>query len=355
MSRPIGRKLRRNTGLEFPLALGGPLEGEAIMRVVAFSLIAVCIAALPMEDAVAQAPATFPNKALRIIVPYPPGGTSDILSRLIGAKVTENWGQTVIVENRTGANGNIGAEFVARSAPDGYTYLLTDIGNLSIAPSVYKLSFDILRDFSPVTTVSYSPHLLTTHPSVPAKNTRELVALAKAHPGKLNFPTGMGGAPHFAGMLFAQRTNITWLYIGTRGGADSSRMVMSGEGDVMFLGMLQTIPHVKNGRLKLIAVSSEKRIAALPDTPTVAEGPGLAGFVTGSWQGLLAPARVPPEIVAKFNGELARVLNLPDIVEKLRSQGTEPVANKSEDTGKWMVNESSRYAKLVKETKFKLD
>jgi tripartite-type tricarboxylate transporter receptor subunit TctC len=331
-------------------------EGGIIVKAVVSSLAIACAAALCAGAALGQSPAaSFPGKPLRIIVPYPPGGTSDILSRLIGVKVTENWKQSVIVENRTGANGNIGAEFVARAPADGYTYLLTDIGNLSIAPNVYKLPFDILRDFTPVTTVSYSPHLLTTHPSVPAKNTRELIALAKAHPGKLNFPTGLGGAPHFAGMLFAQRTGITWAYIGTRGGADSSRMVMSGEGDVFFLGMLQTIPHVKSGRLKLIAVSSERRVPSLPDTPTVGEGPGLAGFVTGSWQGVVAPARVPPEIVSKMNGELVRVLGLPDIIEKLRSQGTEPIANSPEATGKWMAAETARYGKLVRDTKFKLD
>jgi tripartite-type tricarboxylate transporter receptor subunit TctC len=323
------------------------------MRIVALGL---AFAGWAVFHAASAAPSPqFPAKPLRIIVPYPPGGTSDILSRMIGAKITENWRQTVVVENRTGANGNIGAEFVARAPADGYTYLLTDIGNLSIAPSVYKLSFDILRDFAPVTTVSYSPHLLTAHPSVPARTTRDLIALAKANPGKLNFPTGLGGAPHFAGMLFAQRTGIQWTYIGTRGGADSGRMVMTGEGDVMFLGMLQTIPHVKSGRLRLIAVSSEKRIAALPDTPTVGEGPGLAGFVTGSWQGLLAPARVSPEILAKFHGEVTRVLGLSDIGDKLRSQGTEPVANSPEATGKWMAAESGRYARLVKETNFKLE
>ena len=326
------------------------------MKTTASSIAIACAAALGAGAACAQSPAaSFPSKPLRIIVPYPPGGTSDILSRLIGAKVTENWKQTVIVENRTGANGNIGAEFVARAPADGYTYLLTDIGNLSIAPSVYKLPFDILRDFAPVTTVSYSPHLLTTHPSVPVKNTKDLIALAKAHPGKLNFPTGLGGAPHFAGMLFAQRTGVTWAYIGTRGGADSSRMVMSGEADVMFLGMLQTITHVKSGRLKLIAVSSEKRLASLPDTPTVGEGPGLAGFVTGSWQGVVAPAKVPAEIVTKFNAELVRVLALPDIIEKLRSQGTEPIANSPDATGKWIAAENGRYAKLIKDTNFKLE
>ena len=326
------------------------------MKSVASRLVIACAAIACAGTAFAQAPAaSFPSKPLRIIVPYPPGGTSDILSRLIGAKITENWGQTVIVENRTGANGNIGTEFVARSPADGYTYLLTDIGNLSVTPSIYKVPFDILRDFTPVTTVSYSPHLLTVHPSVPVKTTRDLIALAKANPGKLNYPTGLGGAPHFAGMLFAQRTGVSWTYIGTRGGADSSRMVMSGEGDVFFLGMLQTIPHVKSGRLKLIAVSSEKRLPSLPDTPTVGEGPGLAGFVTGSWQGVMAPARVPPDIVAKFNGELVRVLALPDMIEKLRSQGTEPIGNSPEATGKWLVAESGRYARLIKETKFKLE
>ncbi|MCC7081864.1 MAG: tripartite tricarboxylate transporter substrate binding protein [Burkholderiales bacterium] len=293
-------------------------------------------------------------RPLRIVIPYPPGGTSDILARLLGVKVTEHWGQQVIVENRTGANGNIGAEFVARAQPDGYTFLLTDIGNLSIAPSVYKLAYDPLRDLTPVTTVSYSPHLLTVHPSVPVKTMRELINLAKANPGKLNYPTGLGGAPHFAGMQFAQRTGIDWTYIGTRGGADSALMVASGQADVLFLGMLQTLPHVRNKRLKLIAVSSAKRIDALPDTPTVGEGPGLAGFVTGSWQGVMAPARTSPDVISKFNGELARVLSLADVKQKLTSQGTDPVGNAPQETAKWFGAEHARMAKLIKDTGFKL-
>jgi tripartite-type tricarboxylate transporter receptor subunit TctC len=314
-----------------------------------------CAAAAHAQTTGSKPPGAWPTRPIRIVIPYPPGGTSDILARLLGAKVTENWGQQVIVENRTGAAGNIGAEVVARAQADGYTFLLTDIGNLSIAPSVYKVPFDVLKDFAPVTTVSYSPHLLTVHPSVPVKNMRDLIALAKASPGKLNFPTGLGGAPHFAGIRFAQATGIQWTYIGTRGGSDSALMVASGHADVLFLGMLQTLPHVKSGRLKLLAVSSEKRVGALPETPTVNEGPGLAGFVTGSWQGVLAPARVPAEIISKMNGELVRVLQLPDIKEKLLSQGTDPVANSPQDTGKWLANEHARMAKLIKDTNFKLE
>lgn len=318
-----------------------------------------CVLLIAIPHAAAQVlaakPGNWPTRPIRIVIPYPPGGTSDILARLLGVKITENWGQQVIVENRTGANGNIGAEHVARAQPDGYTFLLTDIGNLSIAPSVYKLTYDPTRDLTPVVTVSYSPHLLTVHPSVPVKTMRDLINLAKANPNKLNYPTGLGGAPHFAGIQFARRTGTQWTYIGTRGGADSALMVASGQADVLFLGMLQTLPHVKNKRLKLIAVSSEKRIAALPDTPTVSEGPNLAGFVTGSWQGVMAPARTPSEIIQKFNKELVRVLKLPDIKEKLTSQGTDPVANSSPEAAKWFAAEHARMAKLVKDTGFKLE
>ena len=329
------------------------------MRFIALCVSLCCAAFLCIAGAGAQTPAAkptaaFPAKPIRIIIPYPPGGTSDILARLLGIKVTESWGQSVIVENRTGANGNIGAEFVARAPADGYTYLVTDIGNLSVAPNVFKLPYDPHKDLAAVTTISYSPHLLTTHPSLPVKTTRELIDLARAHPGKLNLPTGMGGATHFGAMEFAQRTGIKWVYIGTRGGSDSSRSVMSGETEVLLLGMLQTLPHVKSGRLKLIAVSSEKRIASLPDTPTISEAPGLAGFVSGSWQGMLAPAKTPPEMIEKVNAEMARILATPDIKEKLQTQGTEPLPTKPQEMAKWMTTEKERNAKLIKTTGFKM-
>lgn len=316
--------------------------------------IALCAAAsLVALPSVAQ---TYPSKPIRVIVPYPPGGTSDILTRLIGAKLTESWGQQVIADNRSGANGNIGAELTARAAPDGYTLMLGDIGNLVNSSILFsKLPFDILKDFAPVTIVSYSPHLLTTHPSVPVKTTKELIALARANPGKLNYATGLGGTPHLAGVMFAQRTGINWVYVPTKGGTQSIFAVASGDGDVVLLGILQILPHVKLGKLKLIAASSEQRLPSLPNTPTIAETAGLEGFVTGSWQGIVAPARTPPELIAKLNAEVARILKLPDVMQVLDSQGTTPRPTSPQDMSRWLASEQERWAKVVKESGFRLD
>jgi tripartite-type tricarboxylate transporter receptor subunit TctC len=287
-------------------------------------------------------------------VAYPPGGTSDILARLIGAKLTESWKQQVIVDNRAGASGNIAAELTARAAPDGYTLLLTDIGNLVIGSLLFqKLPFDVLKDFAPVTVVSYSPHLLLTNPNLPVKTTEELIAYAKARPGKLNYPTSLGGAPHMAGLAFAQRTGINWVYVPTKGGAQTVAAVMSGEGDAFFLGILQTLSHVNSGRLKLLATSSEQRLPNLPKVPTVAET--LPGFVTGSWQGILAPPKIPPQLLARLNTEIARILQLPDVKEILQSQGTTPVANSTDAARKWFVDERQRWIKVVKDSGFKLE
>ena len=296
----------------------------------------------------------YPTRPIRIIIPYPPGGTSDILARLIGNKLTESWKQQVIVDNRTGASGNIGLELTARATPDAYTFVLTDIGNAVIASILYtKLPFDVLKDFAPVTTVSYSPHMLMTHPKMPVATTQELIAYAKARPGKLNFPTGLGGAPHLAGLSFAQRGGIDWVYVPTKGGASSVQAILAGEGDVMFLGMLQSLPHVNAGRLKLIAISSEKRLPSHPKVPTVSET--FSGFVTGSWQGILAPARTPPELVAKMNAEVARILKLPDVMEILNSQGTTPIGNSPQETRKWLAEDRARWLKVVNDSGFKLE
>ena len=318
----------------------------------AVGTISTVCATLPFA-AVAQ---TWPAKPIRMLIPFPPGGTSDILARLIGPKLTETWGPQVLVDNRVGAGGNIAMELTARAPADGYTMVLTDLGNLAITPSVYtKLPFDIIRDLTPVSMVSYSPHLLTVHPSVPVKTVKELIALARANPGKLNMPVGLGSAPHLAGLAFEQRVGAKWVYVPTKGGQASVMTLATGEGDLMFMGMLQIIPHVKSGRLKLIAVSSEKREATLPDTPTVGETAGLDGFVTGSYQGIMGPGKLPPEIVNKMNAEVRRILALPDIKEKLASQGTTQLSMSPAEMGKWISSEKDRWANVIKISGFKIE
>ena len=298
----------------------------------------------------------YPAKPIRIIVPYAPGGTSDILARQIGPKLTEAWNQPVIVENKPGANGNVGADFVAKSAPDGYTLLLTDVGGLVISASVYpKLPFDPSKDFSPVVMVSYSPHVLAVHPSVKASNVKELIALAKANPGKLNFAiSGLGGAPQLAGIEFAQRTGVNWTYIPYKGGSDAVAAVVAGQADVLFNGMLATWPSVQGGRLKAIAISSAKRMQSAPDTPTVAEQ-GLAGFETGSFQGVVGPKGIPRDTVAKLNGELVKVLNTQEMKERFAKQGTEVRAGTPESLGEWLSSEQAKWARVVKESGAKFE
>jgi len=305
--------------------------------------------------AASAAQAQYPSKPIRIVVPFAAGGTSDILARAIGPRITEAWSQPVVVENRTGANGNVGADFVAKSAPDGYTMLLSDVGALAINPSVYpEMPFDPARDFSPIVMVSYSPHVLAVHPSLPVKDVKELIAYAKANPGKLNFAnSGTGGAPHLAGVEFAARTGVQWAYIPYKGGSAAVTDVIAGNANVLFNGMLATYPSVKAGRLKGLAVSSAQRVASAPDLPTVAET--LPGFETGSYQGVLAAAGTPREIVAKLNAELARILNTSEMKEFLAKQGTEVRAGPPEALATFIVNEKARWAKVVKENGIKAD
>jgi len=265
-------------------------RGEDMKRIARTALLG--FAALAFAGAAAGQ--AFPSKPIKIIVPYPPGGTSDILARSVGQKLTEVLGQVAVVENKPGATGNIGADFVAKSPPDGYTLLLADIGSLAIAPSVTaSLPFDPVKDFAPVVMAAYSPHLLALNPMVPANNVKELIALLKAKPDSLNFAvSGVGGANHLAGIDFAARTGVRWTYIPYKGGSQAITDLMAGHAQVMFNGMLATYPAVKDGKLKAIAISSARRFSAAPDLPTVSES-GVPGFETGSWQGIIAPAGTP--------------------------------------------------------------
>ena len=319
----------------------------------AVSAASAAVLTLPMAPAWAQA--TYPSKPIKIVVPFPAGGTSDVLARLFGQKITESWGQAVVVENRPGSGGNLGADVVAKSAADGHTLVLMDVGNLVISPALFKLPFNVEKDFSPVAMVAYSPHLLAVSTKVPANTPAELVAYAKSQKGKLNFAAaaGMGSAPHLAGVMYAQRSGIEWGYVPYKGGAQAITDLIGGQVDVMFNGMVATYPHVKSGKIKLIAVSSSKRNAQMPEIPTVSES--LPGFLTGSFQGLLAPAGTPKAIVDKLHAEIQRIAALPDIKERLTTLGAEPSGMTPDQFAQWMRAEIPAMAKIVKDEKITVE
>jgi len=318
-------------------------------------LLSVLLGGVLSLTAQAQNPATFPSKPIKIVVPFPAGGTSDVLARLIGQKMTEAWGQPVLIDNKPGSSGNLGADLVAKAAPDGHTLVLMDVGNLVISPALFKLPFNVLNDFAPVAMVAYSPHLLAVSSKVPANTPAELVAYAKAQKGKLNYAVaaGMGSASHLAGVTYAQRNGIEWGYVPYKGGAQAITDLIGGQVDVMFNGMVATYPHVKAGKIKLIAISSAKRNAQMPDTPTVAES--LPGFLTGSFQGLLAPAGTPKAVVDKLFAEVQRITALPDIKERLTMLGAEPSAMTPDLFGSWLKSEIPAMAKIVRDEKITAD
>jgi tripartite-type tricarboxylate transporter receptor subunit TctC len=302
-----------------------------------------------------SAPANFPSKPIKIVVPFPAGGTSDVLARMLGQKMTDSWGQPVVIENKPGSSGNLGADAVAKSAPDGHTLVLMDVGNLVISPALFKLPFTVEKDFAPVAMVAYSPHLLAVSTKVPANTPAELVAYAKAQKGKLNYAVaaGMGSASHLAGVMYAQRNGIEWGYVPYKGGAQAITDLIGGQVDVMFNGMVATYPHVKAGKIKLIAISSTKRNAQMPDTPTVAES--LPGFLTGSFQGLLAPVGTPKAVIDKLHAEVQRIAAMPEVRERLTTLGAEPSGMSPAEFGNWLKAEIPAMAKIVKDEKITVE
>lgn len=317
------------------------------------SLGALLAAAVTATPALAQSQA-WPVKPLRIVVPYPPGGSSDIIARMVGQQLSEALKQPVIIDNRAGANGNIGADVVAKSAPDGYTLLLCDVGALAISPSVYtKLAFDPSKDLQAVTMLAYSPHLLVVHPSVPANNLQELVALSKKT--NLNFAvTAMGSAPHLAGVAVALATGARWHYIPYKGGIQAVTDTMAGQTQVVMNGMLATLPHVQSGKLKVLGISKATRMPLVAQIPTLAEQ-GMPGFESGSWQGVLAPAGTPAAIVQRLNAELIKVIRSPETRSRLSLQGAEVVTMSPAEQTRFFEVERSRWATVVKQAGIRLD
>jgi tripartite-type tricarboxylate transporter receptor subunit TctC len=301
-----------------------------------------------------RAQSSWPSKAIHIIVPYPPGGSSDIIARAISQPLSEALKQSVIVENKAGANGNLGAELVAKAPADGYSLLLCDTGALAISPAVYThLAFDPSKDLRGVTMLAYSPHLLVVHPSVPANNLKELVALSKTR--NLNFAvSAVGGAPHLAGIAVEKGSGARWQYVPYKGGAQAIQDTIAGQTEVMMNGMLATLPHVQSGKLKVLGVSKRTRMPLIGDVPTIAEQ-GVTGFESGTWQGILVARGTPEPVVQRLNAELIRVIRSPDVRARLAGQGAEVVTMSPTEQDKFFNTERVRWAEVVKQANVKLD
>ncbi|HNJ83890.1 MAG: tripartite tricarboxylate transporter substrate binding protein [Piscinibacter sp.] len=312
-------------------------------------ILAAALAALAFHAAAQQ----WPSKPIRIVVPYPPGGSSDIIARAISQPLSEALKQTVIVENRAGANGNTGTDAVAKSN-DGHTLLLCDTGALAITPAVYKqLPFDPSKDLRGVTMLAYSPHLLVVHPSVPANNLQELVALS--HKEKLNFAvTAIGSAPHLAGVAVEKATKAEWTYIPYKGGSQAIGDTVAGQTQVLMNGMLATLPMVQSGKLKVLGVSKATRVPLLAKVPTIAEQ-GVKGFESGTWQGVLVPAATPPAVVNRLATELTRIIRLPEVRERLVSQGAEVYTMTPPEFSAFFERERKNWAGVVAAGGVKID
>lgn len=295
----------------------------------------------------------FPNKPVRIVVPYPPGGSSDIIARAISEPLAKSLGHPVVVENRAGANGNLGAGLVAQAPADGYTLLLCDVGALAISPSVYKLPFDPSKDLRGVTMLAYSPHMLAVHPSVKANNLQELVALSRT--SDLNFAvTAMGSAPHVAGVAVQRAMDAKWTYIPYKGGSQAVADTVAGQTQVIMNGMLATLPHVQNGRLKVLGISKRTRMPLVGEVPTLAEQ-GVKDFESGTWQGVLVPKGTPAAVVTRLNAELIAAIRSPEVRSRLTGQGAEVHTMQPAEQDQFFEKERQRWGVVVKEANIRVE
>jgi tripartite-type tricarboxylate transporter receptor subunit TctC len=312
---------------------------------------ACCAACLP---ATAQTQA-YPTRAIRIVVPFPPGGTSDILSRTIGQKLTEEWGQTVITDNRPGAAGNIASEFVARSKGDGYTLYINTVGTHAINPAIYaKLTFDPIKDFTAITNLVNLQSVLLVHPSVPVRNVKELIALAKKRPGDLQYSSaGSGAQPHLAAEMFKSMTGVNLLHVPYKGAGPQMIALISGETALTFATAPSGVPLVKNGQARAIGVSGATRLPALPDVATIHET--VPGYIAVGWNGLMGPAAMPAPVLEKIHATVSRIVRMPDIRDKLIGLGADPALSTPAEFSELIKSELVKWAKVVKDSGAKLD
>ena len=316
------------------------------------ALIAASVPALAQTDAAAG----YPRKPVRLIVPFPPGGGTDILARPIAQKLTERWGQQVIVDNRAGAGGTIGADLTAKSPPDGYAFMLGTNGTHGINQSLYRsLPYDTLRDFTPITLVAIAPNILVVHPSVPVKSVRELLALAKAKPGALNYATpGNGTPPHLAAEIFKSMAAVDLTHVPYKGAGPAVIDLLSGQMQLMFANAPVVLPHIRAGKLRSLATTSAKRLSILSDFPTIAES-GLPGYEADTWYGMFGPAGMPAPLLDKINQDVVRVLTLPEIKQLFAGQGAEVSTNTPVQFAAVLKTEVAKWAKIIKQTGIHVD
>jgi tripartite-type tricarboxylate transporter receptor subunit TctC len=298
----------------------------------------------------------YPTKPVRFVITFPAGGPTDVVVRLVGQRLTEEWGQPMIIDNRGGAGGIVGTEIVAKAAPDGYSFLVGTAGGMTINPALQsKLVYDPFRDFTPVGMLVMNPQILVAHPSVAAKNVKELVALAKSKPGQLNFASaGTGTATHLGLELLKLTTGLDAVHVPYKGGAPATTDLIAGQVQLLWVSIPSVLPHVKGGRLRALAVSTAKRSASAPDVPTVAES-GYPGFEYSNWNALFAPAKTPAAIVRQVNASVVKALSEPDVAQKLSSQGADPAPGTPEELARYMRNDHERWKKVIKSAGIKPD
>lgn len=296
----------------------------------------------------------FPGKPVRIVVPFPPGGGVDIIARLVGPRLAKEYGQQVIVENRVGAAGIIGTEFVARAAPDGYTWAIATLGNLAVNKHLYAtMTVDPLRDLAPVTHVVDVHFVMVAHPSLPAKSVRQLIALAKSRPGEITFSSsGAGGAPHLGGELFNRLAGVKITHVPYKGSGPSFADLLGGHVSLTYDSMLQALPYIRDKKLNALGVLGARRAAQLPDVPTIAEQ-GVAGYELTNWFGLVVPAATPKELIAHIHGDFTRALQEKETREKITAMGADVVANQPDQFGKFWRAESDKWARVIREAGIK--
>ncbi len=319
-------------------------------------LISACLIGMALMSPTLALAQAYPSKPVRLVVPFPPGGSLDVVARAIGAKLSEAWGQPVVIDNRPGAGGNIGADLVAKSAPDGYTILEGALSTHAVNVTLYgKLPYDPIKDFAPISLVAITPNVLVVNPTSPFNTVPELIAYAKANPGKLSFGSGSNGsAGHLAGELFKTDAHIDMVHIPYKGGAPALQALLAGDTQLMFDNLANSMQQVKAGKLKAIAVTTAKRSALVPELPTLSEA-GVPGFDIYTWWGFMAPAGTPKEIIAKWNTEVTRILNTPEMKTFFAQQGAEPAPTTPEQFEALIKSEIPKYARIIKESGAKVD